>query len=202
MLALLLPARVSSENLGQRDLRNDVSIDLLDPAGTLARTLIIGSDEIRIPVALQYQRVLSEHFSLLLKAAFVDQFPSASAGPGSVALSFYGADGWFFGVFPCVEIDWHPFSKGLRGFYIGLSGIFSAEITHKDTVAEQSTRTAYEMGLGLGPGWQFIFGGNWSLEIAASLAYGCVLDAYRDSTAFAGLSLIDSRGGVYLGFLF
>lgn len=96
---------------------NAVTISLLGPMGmgTLA-VQIFAVDELRFPtVGVTYCRTIADH--LILSASLSYLHLPAHDGPDS------GGD--FFT--PWVEIDWHPRTYGLDGFFIGLATAAEAD---------------------------------------------------------------------------
>jgi hypothetical protein len=82
---------------------NAVSVDLLFPT-IYGISAGIGRAGVEVPIYLDYQRVLSDHFVLSLQ-------PGVSISSDSRAT--LGA-----------EVDWHPFDVGLRGLLVGAQAVW------------------------------------------------------------------------------
>jgi hypothetical protein len=100
-LAVLSPVCAVAQARGSDEPRNCVSVDLLWPGVWCIAALFTHPQGV-IPLTFDYQRVLFDHLVLSVQ-------PGAWISDGVDSLRVY------------LEADIHPFNKGLRGFFIGLS---------------------------------------------------------------------------------
>lgn len=185
---------VAAEEQELKEAQNAISIDLLWPIISCVPLVLSGGQMVMIPVGIEYQRVISDHFVLYAKGGFMYTID----------------DGWDLIVYPIVGVDWHPFHKGLKGFHVGLSGDFFYEYTviaSDTTWTAHGTRYSYSTCLGLTLGWQFLLPAHIIMDLAlqvVTFGYDVSTDVYGVETS--GFSLgdpMDAPGSMLsLGFRF
>lgn len=141
---------LSAQDLVPSEERNAVSMDLLMPflhlvvpTSTFNTSF---SSSIAIPIEIKYQRVLFDHFVLSFLPIF-----AYTENIGVLELN------------PWLELNWHPFDRGLGGFFIGPA--VSADF-------DLNTNNAFYMGIGAGIGYQLLLPFNLDLDAALGLTYG------------------------------
>jgi hypothetical protein len=176
---LLFTIAVSAESSGAKDPKNAVSIDVLLPVGAVASAA--SGDDNFIPLNIKYQRVLADHLVLMLKGGFNYNFKPKAKG---------------IDIYPMAELDWHPFQKGLKGFYAGLS-IFYGYSNYFDS-PEGETRIA------LGPtlGWQFVVRRHLIIDLTLGLGFGYYNRTDWEGKREEGFSADETIGGIFLGWGF
>lgn len=191
--SILPPSFVAAKEQTPKEAHNAISIDVLFPILLPASLLWEGGEtDVIIPVSMQYQRVISDHFVVLVNAA-LDYGWNRYTTP---------QDGWFLDVNPLVEIDWHPFHKGLKGFYAGLSGVFNYTISYSDAAETKGTSHSYNTGLGLNVGWLFLLPANIIIDLALGQGIGYLVSVDMNGVTTSGYSEAPARIGVFLGFRF
>lgn len=131
-----------------------------------------GSGTIAIPVEIEYQQVLTDHFVL-------------SAIPGLVLYGYSG--GLVLQFQPWVEVDWHPFDLALKGFYVGLAAAGVVSWDFRPSGANQ-----YFVGVAPAIGYQFLLTSHIDLD----LGFGWAFPVYS-----VGIGMF-ARGEIGLGYRF
>ncbi len=121
----------------QEDARlNQVSANLLWTAAW-----IIGNPNVPIiPISIEYQRVLAEHWVLSIIPTLNINFPVDGSTP--------------FTFIQFAEMDWHPFDPGLNGF---LAGAFVAAGVSGPQFLNNVNIQSFSFGAGPALGYQFLF---------------------------------------------
>jgi len=185
-----------------RPAQNAITTDLIVPAMAIA-SAVMGSPMLTVPVGVQYQRVLSEHSVLSFNAGFMYQCPSPDTPPDSpVITDYYGVDGWELTAYPLMEMDWHPFHKGLDGFYTGAFGGLLFKALHVDTAAVKGTGYEYDPCLGLVAGWQFLLPANIVINLALGYGGQYFITVDQNGTMTSGPLLGTGRMVASVGFRF
>ena len=176
---LLFTLTLLAEPSETKEPQNAISIDVFLPVGAVASA--ISGDDNFIPLNIKYQRVLIDHLVLMLKAGFNYNFKPKSKG---------------IDIYPMAELDWHPFQKGLRGFYTGLS-IFYGFGNYFDS-PEGETRIA----LGPSLGWQFIVRRHLIIDLTLGLGFGYYNRTDWEGKREKGFSADETIAGIFLGWGF
>jgi hypothetical protein len=157
-----------------KEAKNGISIDVFMPVFVPIDYLLEGIWN--VPIGIQYQRVISDHFVLLGKAGLL-----AYSGDGTWGMLANLGTG----------VEWHPFQKGLNGFHIGFTGFIIYEPSSK----------AYHFHIPIGPmfGWQFPVSQDMTIDVTVGLGYGYNGD-FIDGAG--GWSLMAMPGGIFLGYTF
>jgi len=132
---------------------NELSVDLATP---LFYNMAL-SNGYAVPIYLNYQRVLVNHFVLSITPGFLYLYDSWSGA--RYVVSFWA------------ELDWHPFQDGLQGFFIGpaVIGAYSDDLFLPD----QSGASAL---VGATLGYQVFFSSEIDFDIAAGVAMDTLPD--------------------------
>jgi hypothetical protein len=142
-----------------------ISIDLASPAIAVVQALQDPSTRVlaRLPLSLDYQRVVADRFVLALLLSVNDALTTSASSVG--ANDFAGL---------VVELDWHPFDTGMTGFYVGgqvyaqggtsLSYLFAASDAERDR--------SLQFGLGAAVGYELPLPLNLLLNVAAGFGVG------------------------------
>jgi len=180
VLLALAPATVDAA-----EPRHAVSIDLLLP---VAAPVSKASGEMAwIPVNVKYQQVLSDHLALMAKAGI-----GYSWATGEKILEVY----------PMLGLEWRPFHKGLRGFYLGPALLVSYCHYWNDYAVVDNPDHLYRIEAGVHLGWQFRLRPHLSLDVTFGLGYGYDAEVDRDGVATTGFSVDELIGGIFLGWIF
>ena len=198
---VLWPTLAAAQDQSQKSAKNAISIDVLQPIWSPV-DLLIERMLIRIPLNVQYQRVLSDHFVLLIKAGLDYSWVPANAPQDSPGILYYGIDGWGLSVNSAVGVDLHPFHKGLNGLHVGLSGIFSYGTGYRDGVLTKGTAYEYTAGLGLAVGWQFLLPANIIIDLTLGVGYVYLGRADVFGATGSMSTFIVRPPGIFLGFRF
>jgi hypothetical protein len=197
----LSPTFVAAEDQTPKEPQNAISIGLIGPIDDVVE-LCVGSPIRKVNINMEYQRVISDHFVLFSTAGMLYWWPSPNASQDSEAILWYGNHGWFLMIGTGVEFDWHPFHKGLKGFYLGLPGIFNYKATYRDTATTKGMIYDNEIGLGLIVGWQFLLPASIIINLAVGYGYGYIADVDVNGVTSSHFSFVEPRGGISLGFRF
>ena len=184
MLALgflaLAPAPVNAE-----EPRHAVSIDLLLPV--MAPVSVAAGEMAWIPLNVKVQQVLTDHLALMGKAGL-----NYSWGTGEKILE----------VNPMLALEWRPFHKGLRGFYLGPSIFFSYCNYWNDDAVVDNPDHSYRIAVGGNLGWQFLVRSNLTIDVTFGLGYGYDSEVDRNGVAKSGFSVDESIAGIFIGYSF
>ncbi|MGA2976500.1 MAG: hypothetical protein ABSF77_14425 [Spirochaetia bacterium] len=180
---------VAAEVQGPGEPRNAISVDLLGPI--VACAFLIAGQGVVIPVGIEYQRVISDHFTLFFMGGLIYRI----------------FDGWALDAYPIVEVDWHPFHKGLKGFHVGLLGSFLYEQVYSSAAETQGTTYWYHPAMELAVGWQFLLPASIILDLTLGLlSVGYDFNVDVNGVMTSGLMLGDpmesNRTSLSLGFRF
>jgi hypothetical protein len=168
--------------------KNAISINVL---GTVITAIADStSGLVAVPVYVDYQRVLCEHYTLSIIPRF--EFLIASTNHDSIAKSYLDS----FDFQPWVEVDWHPFDKGLNGFFVGLAAVASLNVSWS------SNNSTVFLGVAPVVGYQILLPWNINLDFALGVALGgnIVVDPFGNATS--GLAVGPSRIELGLGYRF
>lgn len=103
-----------------------------------------------VPIMLDYQRVLADHFVLLVAPSILyTQYPSQT----------------WLNYDQIVEVDWHPFDRGIEGLSIGAY----LDIDYGTYIS--GAANILEAGVGAAIGYEITFG-NFLMEFAVGLGIG------------------------------
>jgi len=98
----------------------------------------------RLCVALDYQRVLTDHLALSVPVFLVVQSS--------------------FMFQPWLQVDWHPFDSGLNGLFFGIAAMAAV------IGSGQGNQYGYYVGIGPAIGYQLLLGLGINLDFALSWA--------------------------------
>lgn len=160
--------------------KNAVSIDVLLPIMSPISHLQ-GEEAHWLPLQLKYQRVLTDHFVLMLRYGM---FYYWSDKP--IEIDF----------FPMAELDWHPFQKGLRGFYAGVSAFYCYSNTF------DSPERLYRINMGPTLGWQFVLPWNITIDLTLGVGFGYHNQIRWDGTKKEDFGVDETIGGIFVGWAF
>ncbi len=169
--------------------QNTISVNVLGAPITAVADSTSGL--VAIPLSVTYQRVLSDHYTLSIIPRF--EFLVASTVPNSVSYSTLDS----FDFQPWVEVDWHPFDRGLNGFFVGLAAVGSLDV-------EWSGNQDTTIFLGAAPvvGYMLALPGSFSLDFALGVALGGnIVVSSSENTSF-GFAAGHSRVDIGLGYQF
>jgi hypothetical protein len=197
----LTPTFAAAEDQTPKEAKNAISIESISLIGEVVRFLA-GMPTLRMGTIMQYQRVVSNHFVLLATAGLVYVWPNPNAPQDSEAILYYGTDGWLLFAASQVEVDWHPFHKGLKGFYLGLSGIFNYTAEYRDALEAKGTSHTYTAGPGMNVGWQFLLPACIIMDLSLGIGYGYRVSIDVNGVTTSGFSFVEPRGGVFFGIRF
>ena len=179
-LAALTPAPA---NAGEPS--RAVSIDVLLPiAAPISRTT---GEMAWIPLNVKYQHVLTDHLALMGKAGV-----NYSWAKGEKILE----------VNPMLALEWRPFHRGLRGFYLGPALLFSYCNYWNDYEVVDNLDHSHRLAIGVNLGWQFRVGRSLTIDLTFGLGYGRDSEVDRDGAAKINYSVDESIAGVYVGYTF
>jgi hypothetical protein len=147
VLLLFVPFIVAADDQEQK---NALSLDLVGPTVKGIQSLSLGNLSLELP--LEYERVLADHFTLAFPL-YVSYYNNKNVG---------GNDFWSMCVEPWIGLDWHPFDKGLGGFFVGPYMVISFNY---DTRLTMSDSTYYFIGWGASIGYKFLFGNVLDLDL-------------------------------------
>jgi hypothetical protein len=88
-----------------------------------------------------------------------------------------------------IELDWHPFQKGLQGFYVGTAVV----VVYLD-IPSSKINAALTAMVGVGLGYQIPLPANLDADIALGAAFGSIPGG-TDAGAFP-------RASIALGYRF
>jgi hypothetical protein len=144
ILFLSLPIIAMASDQAPVGPRNELSVELAMP---IAINLAVVNDGYAVPIVLDYQRVLSDHFVLSVVPGLLFVHRGTL---GDILL----AQLW-------VELDWHPFQEGLRGFFIGpaVVGLYASNVY--GSFGSAGTAMA-----GAALGYQILLPANLDLDIS------------------------------------
>jgi hypothetical protein len=181
MLTIILFAlTLFAEPSETKDQQNAISIDVFMPIMSPI-SYLQGEKGHWFPLNVKYQRVLTDHFVLMLKGGFNYNWDNEPTG---------------IDIYPMAELDWHPFQKGLRGFYAGLS-IFYGYSNYFDS-PEGETRIA----LGPSLGWQFVVHRHLIIDLTLGLGFGYYNRTDWEGKREEGFSADETIAGIFLGWGF
>jgi hypothetical protein len=180
LTTLLFALTVSSDPSETKEPQNAISIDVLLPVMSPVSKLC-GEKSSFIPINIKYQRVLADHLVLMLKGGFNYD---------------WGDDSKSIDIYPMAELDWHPFQKGLKGFYAGLSSFYGYE----DYI--NSHEGSSRIALGGTLGWQFVLRSNFIIDLTFGLGYGYNVDVDVNGKKSEGFSADETIAGIFLGWGF
>jgi hypothetical protein len=166
-----------SEPVNGNQPKNAVSVDVLLPI------LSPISDEKAnwLPIQVKYQRVLGEHLVLMFRYGMFYYWEDK---PKEIDF------------FPMAELDWHPFQKGLKGFYTGGSVFYN----YSDYLNSRESETRIALGPSLG--WQFVVRRHLIIDLALGLGFGYYNRTDWDGTKNDGFSVDETIGGIFVGWGF
>jgi hypothetical protein len=180
---------------------NAISLDFVVPALAVIQAIEAGQSRIlaRLPIVIDYQRVLGDRFVL---GVIVDVNDTLTSSPQTV----YEGD---FGQLQ-FELDWHPFEAGMKGLYVGgnLYAQSSASLTYTLSPSDAAWSRFLELGLGATVGYEFLLPLNLLVNVAAGLGagYSFLESTYSvstsSSTTTSGLSVHLTRLELSLGYRF
>jgi hypothetical protein len=173
-ISSLSPCLIAAEDQGLQQPQNAVCIDIFSPFTTVLNQILVPGSLIYIPVAIQYERVLSDHWVLF----------------SMLSLNFGLTEPVSAFVHPAIEVDWHPFHMRLDGFYAGLSLALTYESLFGDAAQAFGRSTLYGVYLSPTVGWQFLL----PAHIVINLGVGLLEIGYRfkaniDGTTTTGFVL-------------
>ena len=157
-LFALAPALGVAQDHASTEVRNAISVDVLTTSLFIVGD--VNGGESVIPLLINYQRLLTNHFILLIKPLFVDW-------------------GSFFTFQPWVEVDWHITGKGLKGFFLGLAAIGSVDVELGGTGTP-----SYFLGIAPIIGYQFLFSSNIDLSFSCVFAPNGIISVGETAFGF------------------
>jgi len=145
---LLVPTIGIASDLETREAQNEVAIDFGMPIFLNVAASVSGG--YAIPLYLNYQQVLTRHLTLSVSpsVAFLQQIYRQV-----MQLTLW------------LELDWHPFQDGLRGFFLGPAIAF---LYVRDNISSPDTTVS----VGGTVGYQFLLPANLDIDVGLGLAYG------------------------------
>ena len=185
---VLCPVPGVADDQAPKEAQNAISANL---SGSLIAGITDStSGLVSIPLFFDYQKVLTDHYSLSIIPCF--EFLVHSTIHNSITNSSLDS----FDFQPWVELDWHPFDKGLSGFFVGLAGVGSLEL-------EWSGNQDTTIFLGVAPvvGYQFPLPWNISLDFALGVAFGGNIVVGSSENISLGFA-VHSRIEIGLGYRF
>jgi len=149
LMCALYPMRIVADAATELvEARNEVSLNVFQTA--------YWAIEGAIPFIFGYQRVLTDHLAISVLPVLAFWGPNAG--------SYQEFQQW-------VEVDWHPFDTGLRGFFLGLAAVGVVE-----TILPDGSRGAtWFLGLAPAIGYQFLLPHNWDLDLVVAVPLGVEL---------------------------
>jgi hypothetical protein len=145
---LLVPTIGTASDQETREAENEVSIDFGMPI--FLNVVASASGGYAIPLFLNYQRVLTRHLTL-------------SVSPSFAFLQLIYRQAMQLTLW--LELDWHPFQDGLRGFFLGPA---VAILYASDNLSSPDTTVS----AGATAGYQFLLPANIDIDVGLGLAYG------------------------------
>jgi hypothetical protein len=148
-----------ADDQAPKETQNAISANVL--GSLIAGITDSASGLVSVPLFFDYQKVLTDHYTLSIIPCF--EFLVHSTIHNSISNSSLDS----FDFQPWVELDWHPFDKGLNGFFVGLAGVGSLELKWS---GNQDTT----IFLGVAPvvGYLFPLPWNINLDFALGVAFG------------------------------
>jgi hypothetical protein len=183
-----LPAAAAADGPGSGEARNAIAIVVFTPIMAVVNYFVL-PEGIYMPVNIQCQRVLADHWVFFVMAPFF----------------LYPADPGSFLIVPAMEIDWHQFHKGLRGFYAGLSANYFYGSAKGSTAAGLGYRQYNDAYLELAAGWQFLLPANLVINLGAgplNAGYKVKIDDEGVATSGFSFGFLSSRLSIAIGFQF
>jgi len=155
MAFALSSGMAGAQGAESQEARNAISVDLLAPLLQLAFNISLSGSS-AVPIEISYQRVVADNFVFNAEARVI-----------------YTTSVGLFDLSPWVEVDWHPFDRGLSGIFIGpaLSFDFSLNLFN-----------SFYCGLGGSVGYQLLLPLNIDLVAISGITYG--LEFFKQSTIF------------------
>lgn len=124
--------------------KNAISIDALGTTVSVVTAAVTGSASLAI--GFLYQRVVTDNLTLaLLPRVSYQQFDNGS---------------WLT-IEPWLELDWHPFDKGLKGFFVGPDVVASLNWDTRPSLSKP-----HFFGIGASVGYQFLLGYGINVDLA------------------------------------
>lgn len=165
--------------------RHAVSIDLLLPV--MAPVSVATGEMAWIPLNVKVQQVLTDQLALM--------------GKGGLAYS-WGEGEKILEVNPVLALEWRPFHRGLRGFYLGPHLLVSYCNYWNDYAVVDNPDHSYRIAVGVHLGWQFLVRSNLTIDLTFGLGYGYDAEVDRHGVAKTGFSVDESLAGVFIGYVF
>jgi hypothetical protein len=132
--------RSEAQDQGPQEPRNSISLDLFGTVRYI--NYYTNGGRFVFPLLIDYQHVLIDHLTL-------EALPALLLWENSFTFQ------------PWIELDWHPFDKGLKGFFLGLAAV--EEIDHD---SDSSVTTSTHFGFAFRIGYQFLFANQINLYFA------------------------------------
>lgn len=159
---------VSQDHQASKEAQNAISADVLTTSLYIVGDVNVG--ESVIPLLINYQRLLTNHFILLIKPLFVDWGNSCTFQP------------W-------VELDWHIAGKGLRGFFFGLAAVGSVDAEFGGTGTP-----SYFFGIAPIIGYQFLFSSNITLSFSCAYTPNGIISVGETAFGFGSTTTSSNIG--------
>jgi hypothetical protein len=195
LLTALAATPVAAQGQTPKEARNALSVEVAIPIAVPIGLLVYrGSEGMMavIPIQVQFQRVVADHLVLLVKAGLNYSWGVPRRGPGGD-----------LDIYPEVELDWHPFHRGLGGPYVGLAGFSDYSVTLGDPAAAAAVPPhSYHFRLGATIGCQFLLPAGITTDLAFGLGYGPSLKIDSSGTKTWGAEFDVTRVGLYVGMRF
>jgi len=175
--------------LNAQETPNAISIDLFLPImSPLSRML--GEEASFVPINVKYKRMLAEHYVLTVKMGVTNNWDSE--GEHTVEVS------------PMLAVDWHPFSSGMTGFYLGPSLFYSHSLhSYSRTTVEDDLDYSYWAAAGGNIGYEFAFQSGIVIDLIFGLGYGYLKEVeIGGRTLSSDMRVDETIGGVYVGYSF
>ena len=188
-LFVFTPALGIAQAQASEGAQDSISMNCL---GTLITAIADStSGLVSVPFLVDYQQVLTDHYSLSFIPFF--EFLIASTVHDSIVNSSLDS----FEFQPWVEVDWHPFDKGLNGFFIGLAGVGSLDVK----LSGNQDTTIF---LGVAPviGYKLLLPWSFDLDFALGIALGGSIVVDSAGNASIGFAANHSRIEIALGYMF
>jgi hypothetical protein len=183
VLVLLFSLALWPKSSGAQGQQNAISIDVFLPIMSPV-SLLSGEEMAFLPLNVKYQRVIVDHLVLMLKGGLNYNWDNSER---------------ILDIYPMVELDWHPFQSGLKGFYTGFSGFFNYSSYHNST---EDADHNYRAALGGTLGWQFVLQSRIIIDLTLGLGYGYNVEVDVNGNKTSDWSLDETIGGVFVGFCF
>jgi hypothetical protein len=173
-ISSISPCLMAAEDQAPQQPQNAVCIDVFFPFTSVLNQILSPGSITYIPVSIQYERVLSDHWVLFTM----------------LSLQFGLTDPVSIVVHPAIEVDWHPFHIRLDGFYTGLSLAFLNESLFGNAVQAFGRRALYGVYLSPTVGWQFLLPAGIVIDLGVGLlSLGYRLNTNIDGTTTTGFVL-------------